>query len=155
MGHEIERKFLLESDAWRDEVESSKRLVQGYVARRDHSAVRVRIDGDRAELNIKHALDGIQRLEFEYEIPLADAREMLDRVALRPLIDKTRHHVRHQGHLWEIDEFHGENAGLIVAEIELGSADESFAEPAWLGREVSDDVRYYNSNLSQTPYSQW
>ena len=155
MASEIERKFLLSSDAWRDEVVDSQRMVQGYVARGERSAVRVRIKGDRAELNIKHALDGIHRLEYEYEVPLDDAREMLDKVALRPLIDKTRHHVNRGGHLWEIDEFHGENAGLIVAEIELDEADESFERPEWLGEEVSDDLRYYNSNLSKLPYSQW
>ena len=155
MGTEIERKFLLGSDAWRDDVESSQRLVQGYLARGETSAVRVRICGDSAELNIKQALDGINRLEFEYEIPLADAREMLDKVALRPLIDKTRHLVRHAGHLWEIDEFHGENAGLVVAEIELRDEGEPFEHPQWLGREVSDDLRYYTSNLSTTPYSRW
>lgn len=155
MGQEIERKFLLDTEAWREQVSDSQRLVQGYVSRGDTTAVRVRIKGEHAELNIKHALDGIHRLEFEYPIPLDDARELLEQVALRPLIDKTRHHVRHAGHLWEIDEFFGDNAGLVVAEIELGSADEPFERPSWLGREVSDDQRYYNSNLSKLPFSQW
>lgn len=155
MGQEIERKFLLDSDGWRAEVTGSQRLVQGYVSRGDKSAVRVRIKGERGELNIKHTLDGIHRLEYEYEIPLEDARELLDNVALRPLIDKIRHHVRHGDHLWEIDEFFGDNAGLIVAEIELGSADEPFDRPDWVGEEVSDDPRYYNSNLSKLPYTQW
>ena len=121
MGTEIERKFLLKSDDWRKEVTESTRLVQGYLLRGDKSAVRVRIKDDVAELNIKHTQDGINRLEYEYEIPVADAREILDEVAQKPLIDKTRHHVVHDGHLWEIDEFYGENAGLIVAEIELCS----------------------------------
>jgi adenylate cyclase len=155
MGTEIERKFLLKSDAWRNEVTESTRLVQGYLLRGDKSAVRVRIKDDVAELNIKHTQDGINRLEYEYEIPLADAREILDEVAQKPLIDKTRHHVVHDGHLWEIDEFYGENAGLVVAEIELARADEPFEKPAWLGQEVSLDQRYYNSNLSKLPYSQW
>ena len=155
MGQEIERKFLLDSDGWRTEVTGSVRLVQGYVSRGDKSAVRVRIKGERGELNIKHTLDGIHRLEYEYEIPLSDARELLDNVALRPLIDKVRHHVNFGDHLWEIDEFFGDNAGLVVAEIELGSADEAFDRPAWLGREVSDDPRYYNSNLSKLPFTQW
>jgi adenylate cyclase len=155
MGQEIERKFLLTSDDWRVEVTGSQRLVQGYVSRGDRSAVRVRIQGERGELNIKHTLDGIHRLEFEYEIPLSDARELLDHVALRPLIDKVRHHVRRGDHLWEIDEFFGDNAGLIVAEIELADVDEAFVRPAWLGEEVSEDVRYYNSNLSKLPYTQW
>lgn len=155
MGKEIERKFLLKSGAWRDQVENSMRLVQGYLLRGDASAIRVRITGDTAELNIKHTVDGINRLEYEYGIPLADAQEILEHVASRPLIDKTRHHVRYAGHLWEIDEFHGENAGLVVAEIELTREDEAFERPHWLGQEVSDDARYYNSNLSRTPYSQW
>ena len=108
-----------------------------------------------AELNIKHTLDGIDRLEFEYPIPLDDAREMLEQVAMRPLIEKTRHLVEYAGHLWEIDEFFGDNAGLVVAEIELEDADEAFERPPWLGEEVSHDVRYYNSNLSKRPYRQW
>jgi len=155
MGTEIERKFLLKSDDWRNEVTESTRLVQGYLLRGDKSAVRVRIKDDVAELNVKHTRDGINRLEYEYEIPVADAREILEEVAEKPLIDKTRHHVFHDGHLWEIDEFYGENEGLIVAEIELARADEPFEKPAWLGQEVSLDQRYYNSNLSKLPYSQW
>jgi len=155
MGTEIERKFLLQSDAWRDEVRDSVRLVQGYLARGDRSAIRIRIKGDEAELNIKKTLDGINRLEFEYQIPVGDAREILDQVALKPLIDKTRHHVVRGNHLWEIDEFYGDNAGLVVAEIELGNADEDFERPAWLGEEVSLDQRYYNSSLSELPYTKW
>lgn len=155
MGREIERKFLLKSEDWRSEVRQSTRIVQGYLARGERSAVRVRIQGDVAELNIKHTLDGINRLEYEYQIPVGDAREILDQVALRPLIDKTRHHVVRGDHLWEIDEFHGENAGLVVAEIELEDADEGFDRPAWLGEEVSQDPRYYNSNLSRLPYGRW
>lgn len=155
MGIEIERKFLLASDAWRDEASDSRHLVQGYLMRGTDTAIRVRIQGQTAMLNVKHTNDGINRLEYEYEIPLGDARELLERVALRPLIDKTRHHVHKDGHLWEIDEFHGENAGLVVAEIELAHADEAFTRPSWLGEEVSEDVRYYNSSLSKHPYSQW
>ena len=155
MGKEIERKFLVQSDAWRDEVTESTRLVQGYLLRGDQSAVRVRIKGDKAHLNIKHSLDGINRLEYEYEIPMDDAREILEQVARKPLIDKTRHCIERGKHLWEIDEFYGDNAGLVVAEIELGDADEEFDKPAWLGEEVSLDQRYYNSNLSKLPYTQW
>lgn len=155
MGREIERKFLLRSDAWRDGVSHSARMVQGYLLRGDASAVRVRIKGDVAELNIKHTLDGINRLEYEYDIPVSDAREILENVALRPMIDKTRHYVSYGGHVWEIDEFHGDNAGLVVAEIELEDADEVFDRPDWLGEEVSADLRYYNSNLSKQPYNQW
>jgi len=155
MGTEIERKFLLASDEWRREVAEHFDLVQGYLSRDAQSAIRVRVKGEKAQLNIKHTLDGIHRLEFEYPIPVEDARELLQRVALRPLIDKTRHHVRRGRHLWEIDEFRGENAGLVVAEIELSAADEAFERPSWLGEEVSDDARYYNSNLSEHPYSRW
>ncbi len=155
MGQEIERKFLIKSDAWRAQVGESTRLIQGYLARGEQSAIRVRIKGNKAELNIKQTVDGIHRLEYEYEIPLDDAQEILDRVALRPLIDKTRHHVSIGPHLWEIDEFHGENAGLIVAEIELDDADEVFERPDWLGEEVSTDQRYFNSSLSARPYTTW
>ena len=155
MGKEIERKFLLQSDAWREEVRESTRLVQGYLSRGDRSAVRVRIKGQEAHLNVKHSLDGIHRLEYEYEIPLKDAEELLEHVSLKPLIDKTRHCVERGDHLWEIDEFYGDNAGLVVAEIELGDADEAFERPEWLGEDVSLDERYYNSNLSKVPYTQW
>jgi len=155
MASEIERKFLLAHDGWRQEVSASERLTQGYLSRDAHAAIRVRIHGEAAELNVKSTHDGIHRHEFEYPVPLEDARDMLEHVALRPLIDKTRHLVRRGGHLWEIDEFHGENAGLIVAEIELGSADEPFERPDWLGEEVSTDTRYFNSSLSEKPYSTW
>ncbi|MFM1891109.1 MAG: hypothetical protein RLZ44_186 [Pseudomonadota bacterium] len=155
MATEIERKFLLASDAWRAEVSESRRLTQGYLSRAANASVRIRVVGDQAELNIKSTRDGIHRQEFEYPIPLADARQLLAEVALRPLIDKTRHLVRRGRHLWEIDEFYGENAGLVVAEIELESADEDFERPAWLGAEVSQDPRYYNSNLSERPYNTW
>jgi len=155
MAQEIERKFLLKSDAWRDQVSSAQRMSQGYLQRGADSAIRVRIAGDRAWLNIKKSLDGIHRLEYEYAIPLDDATEMLERVALRPIIDKTRHLVRIGPHTWEIDEFHAENAGLVVAEIELDHADEAFDRPDWLGEEVSTDSRYFNSSLSEQPYNSW
>jgi adenylate cyclase len=155
MAQEIERKFLLKSDAWRSQVASSQRMSQGYLQRGADSAIRVRIAGERAWLNIKKSLDGIHRLEYEYAIPLADAVEMLEQVALRPIIDKTRHLVRIGRHTWEIDEFHADNAGLVVAEIELDHADEAFDRPEWLGEEVSTDTRYYNSSLSERPYNSW
>lgn len=156
MGTEIERKFLLANETWRDQVRDSYRLTQGYICRGDQTATRIRITGGKAELNIKHAPDGgIQRLEFEYGIPVEDARQLLDEVALRPLIDKTRHLIDIGAHLWEIDEFHGENAGLIIAEIELNRVDDVFERPPWLGEEVSHDARYYNSNLSKLPFNRW
>jgi adenylate cyclase len=155
MATEIERKFLLRDDSWRDQVEQSQRMAQGYLQRSGDTAIRVRIAGDQAHLNIKKSLDGIHRLEYEYPIPLADARELLEQVALPTPIDKTRHLIRQGPHTWEIDEFHGDNAGLIVAEIELSHADEAFDRPAWLGEEVSSDTRYYNSNLSERPFKDW
>lgn len=155
MGNEIERKFLVKSNRWREEVASSLSLRQGYLLRGTGTAIRVRVQDGRAELNIKSTQDGIHRLEFEYQIPLEDGEELLDRIALPPLIEKTRHLVRRGDHVWEIDEFFGANAGLIVAEIELASADEAFDRPDWLGREVSTDPRYYNSSLSEHPFCTW
>ena len=155
MGVEIERKFLTASDAWRGQVERSLDIRQGYLHRDEDSAIRVRVSGDTAHVNIKKTSDGIHRLEYEYDIPLSDAIEMLEQVAIRPIIEKTRHEVRIGEHLWEIDEFHGDNAGLVVAEIELGSADEPFERPDWLAEEVSHDRRYFNSNLIVHPYNTW
>ena len=155
MATEIERKFLLNSDAWRDEVDAGERIRQGYLSRSTNGAVRVRLRGARAELNIKSTSDGVHRLEFEYEIPAQDAEEMLNRIALRPFIEKTRYRVKRGPHVWEIDEFFGDNEGLVLAEIELGSADEPFERPDWLGEEVSTDIRYYNTSLSERPYKAW
>ncbi len=155
MGIEIERKFLLASDAWKDSVEKSLQMRQGYLSRDAQSSVRVRVTSDGADINVKSTRDGIYRLEYEYPIPLSDAQELLNKVAHRPLIEKTRHVLHIAGHCWEIDEFHGENAGLIVAEIELAAVDEIFHRPHWLGQEISTDARYYNSNLSKLPYRYW
>jgi len=155
MAVEIERKFLLVSDAWRKDVEKSLNMRQGYLSRDAQSSVRIRICDEGGDINVKSTRDGIYRLEYEYAVPLADAEELLARVAHRPLIEKTRHIVNFGGHCWEIDEFHGENADLIVAEIKLKSVDEVFPRPAWLGREISTDARYYNSNLSKLPYCYW
>ena len=155
MGIEIERKFLLNNDSWRGQVERRLDIRQGYLHRADDSAIRVRVSGDKAHVNIKKTSDGIRRLEYEYDIPLVDALEMLEQVAIRPIIEKTRHEVRSGKHLWEIDEFHGDNAGLVVAEIELDAVDEPFERPGWLGEEVSHDRRYFNSNLILHPYNSW
>jgi adenylate cyclase len=119
------------------------------------SSVRVRIAGQQAWLNIKSATIGTQRLEFEYEITVADANEMIATLCHKPLIEKTRHYVNDGQHIWEIDVFAGENQGLIVAEIELSEVDEVFNKPSWLGQEVTNDVRYYNNNLSKQPFSSW
>lgn len=155
MAIEIERKFLLADDRWRACVTESAFMRQGYLNREQRCSVRVRTSGEKAWLNIKGATIGALRQEFEYEIPLADADAMLDELSHQPLIEKRRHYVPYQGHLWEIDEFEGDNAGLIVAEIELEHADEAFARPDWLGREVTMDVRYYNTSLSRVPYREW
>lgn len=152
MATEIERKFLLASDGWRDQIGQSTRIAQGYLA--TDPTVRVRIKGETGFLTIKgKSLDGISRSEFEYPIPVADALELLK---LCPkVLDKTRHLVEFAGFTWEIDEFHGENAGLIVAELELPAVETPYSRPDWLGEEVTGDVRYYNSRLSQNPYCRW
>lgn len=153
MAVEIERKFLLAGDAWRGCVRRSQRMRQAYLGG-DACSVRVRIAGDEASLNIKSKTTGSVRDEFEYAIPLADA-EALVGLSTGPQVVKTRHWVDHAGRRWEIDEFEGDNAGLIVAEIELESVDATFERPGWLGDEVTCDIRYYNANLMREPYSRW
>ncbi len=155
MAIEIERKFLLVSDGWRAHVERQETIRQGYLGQRGIASVRVRLAGDRAFMNIKQAIKGTRRLEYEFEIPLPDASEMLDALCERPLIEKTRYRVKYGGHEWEIDVFHGENAGLVVAEIELEDEAVDFARPEWLGREVTEFERYYNVSLVNYPYRQW
>lgn len=155
MATEIEHKFLLANDDWRDEIDKSVYYKQGYLNANKQSSVRVRIADDKAWINIKSATLGTQRQEYEYLIPVSDANEMLDTLCDKPLIEKTRHFVTYEGYLWEIDEFANENQGLIVAEVELSSVGELFSKPAWLGLEVSEDVRYYNNMLAKQPYSTW
>lgn len=155
MALEIERKFLLGSDGWRDAVHRSEHLRQGYLNHEVRCSVRVRTSGERAWLNIKSVTIGAQRHEFEYEIPIDDAHLMLDTLSRKPLIEKVRHFVQYGDHTWEIDEFEGENAGLTVAEIELQHPEEPFERPTWLGEEVTQDVRYYNTSLSEHPYKDW
>lgn len=156
MAVEIERKFLLESDAWRAAAARSEAMAQGYLAGPPAArcSVRVRIVGEHAFLNIKSVASGIERDEYEYAIPLADARRQLATLA-GDLVEKRRHYVDVDGHLFEIDEFAGANQGLVVAELELERADADFPRPDWLGREVSSLARYYNLNLARHPYSQW
>lgn len=155
MATEIEHKFLLKNDNWREKVSYRAIYKQGYLTSQPTSSIRVRISDKQAWLNIKSATIGTQRSEYEYEIPLCDAEEILENLCLKPVIEKIRYFIKHESHLWEIDEFAGENAGLIVAEIELNSQDEAFEKPDWLGKEVTQDVRYYNNNLAKFPYSQW
>lgn len=153
MGIEIERKFLLRDATWRDAVGTGTRYVQGYLGG-DRCSVRVRREGDVAHLNIKSIALGTTRQEFEYAIPLDDAEALLASFCGQR-VEKIRYHVDFAGKRWEIDEFLGDNAGLVVAEIELESEDEPFEHPAWLGDEVTDDKRYYNVNLVQHPYCEW
>ena len=155
MATEIERKFLLLSDAWRSDVTESIEMKQAYLLGSKKASVRIRISGQSANLNIKSATIGITRKEYEIPLPLADAQEMLTGLCEEPAIEKTRHIVPNGPHRWEIDQFHGVNDGLIVAEIELRDENESFEKPDWLGKEVSDDIRYYNVKLIHHPYNTW
>jgi CYTH domain-containing protein len=154
MAQEIERKFLLISDSWRDGSPAGTRMSQGYLSKAHGRTVRVRLAGEKAWLTIKGAGEGISRSEFEYEIPPADASELLALCELA-IIDKTRYRIPFGQHVWEVDVFHGDNDGLVVAEVELGNEWESPEIPPWIGNEVSDDRRYANSNLSKTPFSAW
>lgn len=155
MATEIEHKFLIRDDRWRRQIESAVWMRQGYLTSDARCSVRVRVADGRGFLNLKSGTLGIQRSEYEYPIPLAEAEEILDTLCEKPLLEKTRHYLRHGEHLWEIDEFAGDNAGLIVAEVELKHPEEPFARPDWLGEEVSHDIRYYNSQLVRVPYSRW
>ena len=152
MATEIERKFLVVGDAWR--TADGTRIWQGYLNRDKDRTVRVRVAGEHAFLTVKGATKGATRAEFEYEIALADAEQMMS-LCDGPVIQKVRHRVAHAGFTWEVDEFFGDNAGLVVAEIELTSEDQPFAKPTWVGREVTNDPRYYNSNLAAQPYAAW
>ena len=161
MGIEIERKFLVVAEGWRTAAHEVLPMAQGYVNDQaamqqgtQKASVRVRIQGQEAYLNLKSRELGHTRQEFDYPIPVEDARALLA-LCVGGRVDKRRHLVRHAGHLWEVDEFLGENAGLVVAEIELDSADEVFERPDWLGEEVTDDARYYNLALASHPYSGW
>ena len=153
MAKEIERKFLVKKELWRPKDEGVA-IAQGYLAADAARAVRVRLAGERAYLTVKGPTKGVERLEFEYEIPADEARAMLA-LCERPWIEKRRYRERYGAHIWEIDCFSGENEGLIVAEIELARADEAFEAPPWLGEEVSEDSRYLNASLLRLPFSRW
>lgn len=155
MATEIERKFLVVGDAWRRRIVRTEAMRQGYLSSADRCSVRVRIQGDEAFLNIKEAVMGRERLEFDYGIPVEDAVEMLERFSAGPVIDKTRHFVDDGGVTFEVDVFHGDNAGLVVAELELDAVDAPVPRPDWLGREVTEEKRYYNVSLIDYPYSRW
>lgn len=155
MATEIERKFLVLNDNWRENIDKYDYMVQGYMTNNEKSSIRIRTHGRTAKLNIKSKTIGIQRSEYEYSIPLNEAKEILDSLCYKPLIEKTRYYIKHVEHLWEIDVFEGENKGLIVSEIELSSPNESFSMPDWAGKEVSQDPRYYNTCLISNPYKNW
>ena len=155
MAIEIERKFLLKNSSWKELADEGTAYSQGYLVGSNAASVRVRIQGKRAFLNIKSATIEITRQEFEYEIPLEEATEMLETLCEKPLITKTRHLLKNENHVWEIDVFSGDNEGLTVAEIELNDKDEYFEKPGWLGDEVSDDARYYNVSLVKHPFKDW
>jgi len=154
MGVEIERKFLVTSDAWRPHVLRSEPMRQMYLASHEGCSIRVRIGAGRASLNIKGRTLGARRLEYEYPVPLEDADSMWSELG-GASIEKVRHFLEIGGHTWEIDEFGGANDGLVVAEIELSREDEAFARPDWLGAEVTGDFRYYNVCLAERPWPEW
>lgn len=153
MATEIERKFLVTSDAWKQDGQAVA-YRQGYLSISTRSVVRVRTMGERAALTVKGAVIGTTRPEFEYEIPLEDAQQLLD-LCEEPLIEKTRTKIEHEGLVWEVDEFQGVNAGLTVAECELESEDQEITKPDWVGEEVTDDIRYYNASLVRRPFNTW
>jgi adenylate cyclase len=154
MATEIERKFLVTGTEYRG-MGKGTYYLQGYLSTDPERTIRVRVVGNRGILTIKGKTEGISRAEYEYEIPPEEAKEMLRTLCLRPLVEKTRYRVPFAGKVWEVDEFSGENEGLVVAEIELPSADCPFEKPTWIGEEVSQDPRYYNSNLSKHPFKNW
>lgn len=154
MGQEIERKFLVRGDVWRSQATGTA-CRQGYLNSAKERIVRIRTIKDRAFLTIKGLTVGATRSEYEYEIPVADCDAMLDALAEKPLIEKIRYKVPFAGLIWEIDEFFGDNAGLIVAEVELTSGGQTLRKPEWAGEEVTDDPRYFNSNLIKHPYTRW
>ncbi|WP_065220221.1 MULTISPECIES: CYTH domain-containing protein [Butyricimonas] len=155
MALEIERKFLVKGN-FKTESHVSTRVTQGYLSSSPQRTVRVRIKGEKGFITIKGKgnASGISRYEWEREIPVEEARELLQ-LCEPGIIDKTRYLIRHEGHLFEVDEFHGENDGLVIAEIELKNENENFSRPAWLGEEVTGDRKYYNAMLSRNPYVNW
>jgi len=154
MAKEIERKFLVKNNDWKNLVTKQTKIQQAYLNLDKERTVRVRIKNEEAFLTIKGITKGIERQEFEYKIPIKDAQAMLQ-ICHKPIIEKTRFEVIYKNHLWEIDEFYGDNKGLIVAEIELKSTNEAFEKPDFIGTEVSDDSRYYNASLIQLPFCKW
>ncbi len=154
MGKEIERKFLVKEDESWKKVEAEE-YRQGYLNTTKERTVRIRTIGENGYLTIKGITKGATRLEFEYEIDVEEARQMLDELCERPLIEKTRRKIKFDGFTWEVDEFFGENDGLVIAEIELDDENQTFEKPPWVAEEVTDDPRYFNANLVKNPFKQW
>jgi len=154
MAKEIEKKFLVKGDQWRELAEGTI-YRQGYLSTEKERVVRVRTIGNTGYLTIKGITVGASRLEYEYEISVSDSNEMLDQLCLKPLIEKKRYKIEYAGLIWEIDEYSGDNQGLIVAEVELESEDQEISMPGWIGKEVTSDPRYFNSNLTKHPFIQW
>lgn len=156
MKQEIERKFLVIDDSWKNEIIGTA-YKQGYLSSNPDRIVRIRVAGDKAFITIKGkpAPESISRAEYEYEIPLEDAEYMYENLCEAEKIEKTRYLYEFKGHMWEIDEFHGENEGLVIAEIELTSEGESFEKPGWLGEDISLDYKYTNNNLAKKSYKSW
>ena len=155
MAIEIERKFLIRNDTWKLATKTSIDIKQGYLSLEKNCTVRVRCTNDQAFLTIKGKTSGISRKEFEYVIPREEADEILNSMCVGYIISKTRHIIELSGHRWEIDEFFGDNSGLVLAEIELQAEEEAFNKPSWLGKEVSKDPKYFNANLIKTPFLKW
>lgn len=159
MAREIERKFLLKNTDWKKAAYQKTHFAQGYLNdisdQTSKSSVRVRLEGDKANMNIKSLEIGLSRDEYEYEIPYAEGQKMLASLSVGPVIEKDRYLVKFGHHTWEIDEFHGDNAGLVVAEVEMQSEDDRVEIPDWVGREVTEEVRFYNISLSKKPYNSW
>jgi len=155
MGLEIERKFLVRNQAWRDLAQPGVAYAQGYLTRESGRTVRVRVAGNQGFLTLKSPTEGISRREYEYVIPVNEAWELLEFLCYQPLIEKTRYRIPLTSVVWEIDEFRGANQGLILAEVELDHPDQDLVLPDWIGLEVSGDPRYFNSYLNQHPYSTW
>jgi adenylate cyclase len=155
MAREIERKFLVRHELWRPDPARGTKYRQGYLSADPERVVRVRRSGDHAFLTVKGKTKGISRSEFEYAIPVADADALLDAICIKPLIEKVRYRIEHGERAWEVDVFTGDNDGLIIAEVELPYEDAPIDPPAWVGVEVSDDPRYFNSNLVLHPYTRW
>ncbi len=154
MGIEIERKFLVKDISYR-QLAKGVYYKQGYLSSNPDSTIRIRVIEQKAYFTIKGINNGISRLEFEYEMPVEDADEIIDKLCQKPIIEKYRYKLIHEGFIWEVDEFLGDNAGLVIAEIELPSKDKVFLKPDFVGEEVTSDLRFYNSNLVEKPFKSW